>query len=342
VTTGHADSDGTDWLAGRRLDWLVTACVCWGTAGLVLDVRSHVEGFSFAEEGFLTPEHAVIYSGFLAVAGLLAVVVQRERWRGADWREAVPTGYGLGLVGLVLFALAGPGDALWHATFGSEANVEALASPTHLALASGGVLFCTSPLRATLARAHDGAEPRGWLATGPLVLTSTLAAVVVTVFTVYAHPAFLLSGSGGVGAGHGLSGILFHAALVAAVVLFLSTRVTLPAGAVTLLVVVPAAAVAWLGAHAWLVPWYLAAGLVADGSSTLARRGLDHRRWPPLVGAVTPGAFVAVHFIALAARGSLSWTVHLWVGAVFLAAVVGGFLGLLSAPHPGPHGGAAD
>ncbi|WP_254830771.1 hypothetical protein [Haloglomus salinum] len=342
VTTGRADSDGTDWLAGRRLDWLVTACVCWGTAGLVLDVRSHVEGFSFAEEGFLTPEHAVIYSGFLAVAGLLAVVVQRERWRGANWREAVPTGYGLGLVGLVLFALAGPGDALWHATFGAEANVEALASPTHLALATGGVLFCTSPLRATLARARDGEVSQGWLVYGPLVLTSTLAAVVATVFTVYAHPAFLLAGSGGVGAAHGLSGLLFHAALIAAVVLFLSTRVTLPLGAVTLLVVVPTAAVAWLGAHAWLVPWYLAAGLVAEVAAALARRGLGPRRRAALVGSVTPGAIVTAHFLALAARGTLSWTVHLWVGAVFLAAVVGGFLGLLSAPRPGPHGGAAN
>ncbi|WP_276257289.1 hypothetical protein [Haloglomus litoreum] len=339
VSATGTDGDGTDWLADRRLDWLVTACVCWGTAGLVLDVRSHVEGFSFAEEGFLTPEHTVIYSGFLAVAGLLAVVIQRERWRGADWLDAVPTGYGLGLVGLVLFALAGPGDALWHATFGAEADVEALASPTHLALATGGVLFCTSPLRATLARARSGEPTEGWVAQGPLVVTATLAAVVATVFTVYAHPAFLLAGSGGVGAAHGLSGLLFHAGLVAAVVLFLSTRVRLAPGVVALLVVVPAAAGAWLGAHPWLVPWYVGAGLLAESGVWLARWTLDAGRWPPVVGAVPPAALVAGHFASLAARGGLSWTVHLWVGAVFMAAVVGGFLGLLSAPRPMLRGG---
>jgi hypothetical protein len=342
VPATDTDGDGSDWLAGRRLDWLVTACVCWGTAGLVLDVRSHVEGFSFAEEGFLTPEHAVIYSGFLAVAGLLAVVIQRERWRGADWRDAIPTGYGLGLVGLVLFALAGPGDALWHATFGAEANVEALASPTHLALATGGVLFCTSPLRATLVRARSGTRVEGWVAQGPLAVTATLAAVVATVFTVYAHPAFLLAGSGGVGAAHGLSGLLLHAGLVAAMVRFLSARVRPAPGVVALLVAAPAAAVAWLGAHPWLVPWYVGAGLVAEAGVWLARRQLDGRRGLPVVGAAPPVALVAGHFAALAARGDLSWTVHLWVGAVFMAAVVGGFLGLLSPPREAPVGGAAD
>jgi hypothetical protein len=320
ATGTTADSGGSDWLAGRRLDWLVTACVCWGTTGLVLDVRSHVEGFSFAEEGFITPEHTVIYSGFLAVAGLMAVVIQRERWRGADWREAIPTGYGFGLVGLVLFALAGPGDALWHAAFGAEASVEALASPTHLALATGGVLFCTSPLRATLARARSGGAVEGWVAQGPLVVTATLAATVATVFTVYAHPAFLLAGSGGVGAAHGLSGLLLHAGLVAAVVLFLSTRVRLAPGVVALLVVAPAAAAAWLGAHAWLVPWYAGAGLLAEAGVWLARSRLDGPRWPLVVGAVSPAVLVAGHFAALAVRGDLSWTVHLWVGAVFMAA----------------------
>lgn len=350
VVSGHMDGhtaavtasrDGAgDWLAGRRLDWLATACVCWGTSGLVLDVRSHVEGFSFAEEGFLTPEHAVIYSGFLAVGFLVAVAVQRARWRGADWREAVPRGYGLGIVGLVLFAVAGPGDALWHATFGAEANVEALVSPTHLALATGGTLFCTSPLRATLARAREGglasAGRAGWLEQGPLVVTGTLAAVVATVFTMYAHPAFLLAGSGAVADGHALSGLLVHAGLAAGVVLVLSTRVALVPGAVTLLVAVPAAALAWIGANPWLVPWYVAAALVADAGRVVVRRRLDVRRRLPLVGALVSATLVGSHFAALAVRGALSWSVHLWAGAVFLAAVVGALLGVLGTPVPAP------
>ena len=340
--TGHSatvtatSDDAGDWLAGRRLDWLATACVCWGTAGLVLDVRSHVEGFSFAEEGFLTPEHAVIYSGFLAVGFLVAVAVQRARWRGAGWREAVPRGYGLGIVGLVLFAVAGPGDALWHATFGAEANVEALVSPTHLALATGGTMFCTSPLRATLARAREdalaGGGAAGWLEQGPLVVTGTLAAVVATVFTMYAHPAFLLAGNGEVAAGHALSGLLVHAGLIAGFVLVLSSRVTLVPGAMTMLVAVPAAALAWIGANPWLVPWYVAAALVADVGRRYSRRRLVTRRHLPLVGAFVPATLVGSHFAALAVRGTLSWSVHLWAGAVFMAAVVGTFLGILGTP----------
>lgn len=337
---GRAATADGDWLSGRRLDWLVTGCVCWGTAGLVLDVRSHVEGFSFAEEGFLTPEHAVIYSGFLGVAFLLAVVVQRARWRGAGWRAAVPPGYGLGLAGLALFAVSGPADALWHATFGAEADVEALASPTHLGLATGGTLFLTSPLRATLHRARDGGSPRGWRALGPLVVTAILTTVVVAVFTVYAHPAFLVAGAGEVGAPHALSGLLLEAAVLAGAVLFLTTRVRLPPGAVAMLVALPAVAVAYLGANQWLAPWYVGAGVLAEAVVTAALTWLGPRRARLATGAAVPAAFAATGFGALLARDALAWSVHLWAGAVFMAAVAGTLLAVLADP-PVTDGSAA-
>lgn len=341
VDTG-AGRDGPAWLAGRRLDWLVTSCVLWGTTGLVLDVRSHIEGFSFAEEGFITPEHTVIYSGFLAVAVLLAAAVQRNRWRGEGWREAVPAGYGLGIVGLAAFAAAGPADALWHAAFGAEADVEALASPTHLALATGGTLFCTSPLRATLHRTRRGDVPDSWAAQGPLVVAGTLTVVVAAVFTVFAQPGFLLAGDGSGFVPHELAGLLLSVALLAGAVLFLATRLRLVPGAVTLLVAVPAVATAYLGANPWLVPWYVGGAALGEVGATGARRRFGARPATLLTGAAVPAAFVASHFAALWARGELAWTVHLWVGAVFLAAVVGAGQALLAAPRPGVAEPAAD
>jgi hypothetical protein len=177
-------------------------------------------------------------------------------------------------------------------------------------------------------------------------VTGLLATVVATVFTVYAHPAFLVAGAGDVGAPHALSGLLLQAGVLAGAVLFLTNRVRLPPGAVALLVAAPAVAITFLGAHTWLAPWYVGAGLVAEAAVEAARRGLPGRWTSPATGAVVPATFATGHFGGVWFHGELGWSVHLWVGAVFLAAVAGTLLALLvrpgEAPAPGRTAGSTD
>lgn len=47
-------------------------------------------------------------------------------------RAAIPAGYSLGLLGVIIFALGGLGDMWWHTVFGIERDVATLLSPTHL------------------------------------------------------------------------------------------------------------------------------------------------------------------------------------------------------------------
>lgn len=313
-------------LSGLRLDAVVTALLLWSVTGVVLDIRSHVEGFDFAAEGFLTPEHAMFYSGFLALAGVLAAVSYRRYRTGASLRHAPPVGYRLGAVGLVVFGLGGPGDLLWHTAFGAEANVEALVSPTHLALATGGFLVATSPLRATLAR--DGETG---LRQAPAVAGAFVGVTLLALFTLYAQPAFLLPATGGdTHPGQGLAALVWQATLVGATVAYLLTRLRPAPGAGTLLVGGPVAAVAVVGDALWAAVPALLAGLALDAGlgywTPRSRRGVI------AVAAATPVVLTAGYLAAAHLTTGLAWTVHLWAGSVYLAGCAGALVGALAAP----------
>src|ERR671937_2288407 len=86
-------------------------------------------GLSWFTETFFTPWHAVLYSGYGAIAAVLAVTLVRNHARGHAWRQALPPGYAVSFVGVVLFAVGGVLDMVWHLLFGIERSVEALLSP---------------------------------------------------------------------------------------------------------------------------------------------------------------------------------------------------------------------
>lgn len=314
-------------LSGLRLDATVTAILLWTIAGVVLDVRSHVEGLDFAEEGFLTPEHAMFYAGYLALAAVV-VLVSRRRYRGGEpVRTAVPPGYRLGAVGLGLFALGGPADALWHVAFGAEANVEALVSPTHLALATGGFLFGTAPLRATLARGGETGVRQL-----PALVSASVGLTLVATFTLYAQPAFFLPGATAEEfGGHGVAAFLWQAALVAGVVTYVASRLRPVPGTFLFLVGGLGTVLAFLGGHPRFAVPYLLAGTVLD-AVVATGRATGSRRRLVVLAAGAPALVTAAYFGALFATVGVGWTVHLWVGAIYLAGCVGALVGLLGRP----------
>src|SRR5206468_4254219 len=114
----------------RWTDDLVTAVLSgWVITGMVLDAWAHQNASRL--ETFFTPWHAVLYSGFAAVAAWMISKALAAR-RSRPFRTGVPVGYGLGLVGVAIFFLSGIGDGIWHTIFGIERNLEAALSPTHV------------------------------------------------------------------------------------------------------------------------------------------------------------------------------------------------------------------
>ncbi|MGH8613893.1 MAG: TolB family protein [Gammaproteobacteria bacterium] len=170
--------------ACARLDRVMALLCTWLVLGLYIDGWAHRH---FKIETFLTPWHLILYSGFLAVATYLLFIGYRNHVQGYPWRRAMPPGYELSLLGLLIFVLSGLGDLIWHELFGFEHDLEALFSPTHLVLALGGTLMIAGPFRSAWQRPDTPSAPS--LATQwPMLLSLTLLLSILTFFTQFAHP----------------------------------------------------------------------------------------------------------------------------------------------------------
>jgi hypothetical protein len=162
-----------------RFDWVVAGLSAWLLGGLYLDGWAHSHGK--VDNSFFTPWHAVFYSGILTMFVVLVFNQRRNMAFGHAWQRALPKGYRLSLVGAALFLLGGALDFLWHTLFGIEVSLEALLSPSHLLLATSGVLVISGPMRAAWIRLPSG-KAHGWTVLGPLVLSATLVLSVLTFF----------------------------------------------------------------------------------------------------------------------------------------------------------------
>jgi Tol biopolymer transport system component len=167
-----------------RFDWIAALISSWLVGGLYLDGWAHNHGR--VDDTFFTPWHAVLYSGAAAMIAFLALNQWRNVNKGYAWRWALPKGYMLSLVGAVLFVMGGGLDLIWHTLFGVEVNIETLLSPTHLLLASAGILMITGPIRSAWSQYASGAR-LGWSHIGATVLCAALLLSVLTFFTNFAN-----------------------------------------------------------------------------------------------------------------------------------------------------------
>ncbi len=99
----------------------------------------------------------------------------------------MPVGYGLSLVGLLIFVVGGVGDLLWHELFGFEHDLEALLSPSHLVLALSGALMVAGPFRSAWHR-PDVQSPPSLGTQWPMLVSMALLLSLFTFFTQFAHP----------------------------------------------------------------------------------------------------------------------------------------------------------
>lgn len=327
-------------LSGRTLDAAFTALAIWMTAGVAMDFRVHNEGITFAEEGFLTPSHLTFYSAFLAIAVLVGAATAANRRDGASWIGAVPPGYRVGVLGVFLFGLGGPADLLWHSTFGFERGVEALTSPTHLLLAVGAALFLTSPLRAAWRR--EGRELSLRKGT-PALVSAAFLLTVVAFFSLYGNPLSVPVAAVGseVWPGHGVLSLAAFVAAVVGLCLALVGRFDLPVGAFTIVLVPAGALVTYVSGTFALAPSVVVAGVVADVLYRTTRPSFDRAPALRLFAAAIPFAFAVAYFASTAIVWGIGWTVHVWVGAVAVAVLVGLLVSYAVRPHAGTRPAAA-
>ena len=321
-------------------DTMMIVFSCWFMGGLFLDGWAHTHIPRL--ETFFTPWHAVLYSGYLSVALFLVISLYRNHTRGYAWSRALPSGYELSLLGAGIFAVSGVADMIWHILFGIEQNVEALLSPTHLGLATGLILCMSGPLRAAWRRPQS--MTHGWKALLPMLFSVAFIFSVFTFFTEYAHPFVRLTAAaiypiGFVGEqtsiSLGLVSILFQAALLTAIVLLLVRRFALPFGAFTLIFTLNITLLSILGNHYNLIPAAALGGLGADLIYWWLRPSTKRPDMLRLFAFAVPAFFYLCYFLNLQIIWGIQWSIHLWLGSVFMAGIIGLLLSYLVVPMQG-------
>lgn len=315
-------------------------------AGTVLVTGVFSDGWAHTNvldelEGFITPWHLVIFAGFLACLTVITRASLRRVSAGVPIWSAAPRTWWPAVWGIALFALGFLGDGVWHTIFGIEADFEALMSPTHLMMLTGGLAVLSGPIASTPRR------PDARL--GPVLASMTLFMALVSFFLVWVWPPYrglatagyqefvdrqLLSSQDvlrAFGEINGVAGYLLFTIATVGPILYLGRRWKLPTGSLLLITMVP-----WLGLMLSFlgndgrdrIPAMLVAVVV--GEFILRFAGPDRRRVLMLFAAVVPAVWVAGDLLAVQLFYGIGWAPELVAGSVALAALMGSGIGLLA------------
>ncbi|MBA3868402.1 MAG: hypothetical protein H0X30_04555 [Anaerolineae bacterium] len=345
-TTAHKRVEGYP-SHSRWLDTLSVITSALFVLGLFLDGWAHNSIPKL--ETFFTPWHAVLYSGFFSVAILMGGTQYRNVGKGYAWSRALPQGYGLSLLGVVIFFIGGAGDMVWHTVFGVEQNLEALFSPTHLLLATGAFLFIAGPLRSAWQRTGL----HGWRDLYPAILSMTLLFTLFTFFMQYANVfgnANVLNMPTPSGSSRyfievsSVVYVLVPAALMMATLLFLVRRWQLPFGSATLMFTFNALLMFLMrinfnGQYGLIVVAAALGGLVADILIARLQPSAERHNALRLFAFVVPAVYFLLVFGAIVLSGprGLWWEIHTWLGVPFVAGAIGIGMSLLLVPPPIPN-----
>ncbi len=343
-----------------RFDWIMIVVCVWWLSGLFIDGWAHSNIPRL--ETFFTPWHAVLYSGYLAVAITLItkiitnlqqsaandntdgttpslMTLMKDSLRGAGLLQAIPVGYALSLQGIVIFAISGIGDMTWHTVFGIERGTEALLSPTHIALALGVGLVFSSPLRAAWNRS---VSIPSWRQLGPAILSLTFTFSLLTFLTAYAYPLINLwpIWQSKDSATRGITNILLQTGITMSFVLLLLRRWRLPLGTFTFMFALNGALMTVFNTEAVVIsiPTAFLGGLVTDLIYWRLQPAEEQPTRVRLFAFVVPAIFYSLYFIDLAIMGpiflhsGIIWTVPFWTGAPVVAGITGFLLSYVMIP----------
>lgn len=338
-------------VTNRRRDLVTELLGLWLLLAVFLDGWAHLNLPSL--EAFFTPWHAVLYSGMAATALWTAAVVWRNRAPGWSLAQAIPAGYRGTAAGVVLFAVAGGLDLLWHEILGIEVSLDALVSPTHLLLGFSLFLILGTSVRSARAASRAGEFTWTPAALFAVVLMTGLGAFFLIYCSAFARPGptalFVPTPFGSPGRIQSempvvitLASYLLTTALIIAPFLFTLSAARRPArGVVTMLV----AAAAWLPVVMLGVRPYAVAGAAGAAGATVAAVLADvllarmpqiwlNRRLPAVAAGVAALLWTG-QLAAFAVTDAIRWPPSLWLGAVVLSAAAAAGLALLSSWGPG-------
>jgi hypothetical protein len=123
--------------------------------------------------------------------------------------------------------------------------------------------------------------------------------------------------------------LLFQSALLMGVVLILVRQWTLPVGALAFLFAVNGLLLSLMHDHYALALAWVGAGFIAELLMWQLKPAAERPGRLSLFAFIIPVVFSGLYFLALQLTQGMDWTVHLWLGAMFMAGIAGLFVSLL-------------
>ena len=156
----HRKLNGLPKIGEKFYDPIILILGMWCLIGLLIDAFAHIAGS--VDDTFFTPWHAVWYSGSAAYGTYMIYAIMPEGGMRQLVSEPFKTlreienQHKPGVYGIIIFAVSGFGDLIWHETLGVEENTDILLSPTHIGLFIGLMMSVSAPVWSAWANAKSG------------------------------------------------------------------------------------------------------------------------------------------------------------------------------------------
>jgi len=322
--------------SSMKFDWIVVLLEAWWVGGVFLDGWAHAHGK--VDQSFFTPWHAILYTGFFVNALFFASVAWRNHTKGYPWSRSVPHGYEFAALGVGIFLVGGVLDLLWHLLFGIDRSLSATLSPTHLMLALGVFLAASGPFRAAWLRppAHQRESLVQLL---PMLVSLAYVLSILTFFTQYANPivqSWADKQTPQEMQELGVASILLTTAILMGGVLLAVRRWRLPLGSFTIILTINLVLTSVLANPIppvlFVAVLAIINGLLIDALNLTLKPSVERVTALRLFAFLVPVVTELIYFFAIQMLHGIAWVVHLWVGSIVLAGVVGLLLSYLLVP----------
>lgn len=332
TVTAPTTSKRVSPLDGTAFDVLFLCAVLWFITGIFSDAWAHNHIPKL--ETFWTPWHAVLYSGLVMFALVIFGTLVFNRRRVGSWRDAIPKGYELSYLGVILMMVDGVGDMTWHLLFGVEQNVDAIFSPTHLGGMVAIGLIVAGPYRAMYHYRKEPATFKGHLL---LALAATLLLVFIATVS---QSASIYDTLWPVVAGVGndtaqllaVTSFLLQGIIFTGLTLYTVRRWHLAFGFFTFVLTVVAIPLSLMQNHYIVIPVSFAAGLLIDAAYWYLKPSVIRIAQFRIFATIAACTLFAVYMVALVLTQTVVWTIHMRVGAVVVVAIAGWLLSYVALP----------
>lgn len=329
----------------------------WLVEGLTMDAWAHLNQTKL--DTVVTPWHGLFYGGFFATTIWIFWHILHHHDTGHSRLRAIPVGYGVALVGCLVFFISGIGDQIWHLTFGIERNLKAFLSPTHIGLVIGMTMLVSAPFRAMWSNPYLSRTPT-FVQLLPAVWSIAMTALLISNISGYidifpsdlptigqtafiSHfpgiaPAPLLAAFAARFQVQGVIMIEMTNFLMMIPVLLCLRRWRLPFGSITFIftTLIASQLVEYEYNRAWTVVAAVVGGLIADYLVYRLRPTVERRAAFRTFAGLAPAALWITYFVVLAIAYHIGWPVELAVGVIVLASLSTVIIAYAMVPPPMP------